>query len=257
MTKNGKRAWQILSSVTLVGLMSSVAQAGTISLITSPFVATDSLTLPALGTCVGQYVGFQTTCPTIANNNPAVDPINSVNSNPLTFDFSVTNGEVWQQSTASSSFDFDGQFTNGEALLATVVGGTTLTINFGTDISAFGVSIQETDYTNSLFTASINVNGGTACANFTTACTESSTSTSSAPLFIGVSDAGGALINSITITTSSLGAGSGNFLLGGMIFTESSTGNPPPPQTPEPSTFVMIGGGLVALGLKARKHIKA
>ena len=246
MKLNGK-ILQLLSCTTLIMIASSGAQASTTQLF-STFANNDSANWQNLGLGLGQCVGTASAgfCTT-----PSF--VNTVSSTPgghtLTISFSSPNGQIWQDETTNSSLTFNGGFPVNQYLLASddPSGTDTLTINFSTAISAFGVYIQEFDYVTQSFSASIGSDDGSTY-------TVGPTTTSSSPVFIGLADSGNqANIHSITITTSSSGE-QGDFVIGTAIFND---GNATVVSTPEPGSILLMAGGLAALGFKLRKRARA
>jgi hypothetical protein len=252
---HGKRTVQILGSIALIAAAVPFAQAGTITLVTTPFSGTSNLDLSSLGTgyCIGN-AGGGLVC------SPGNDPI-AVGTENLTFSNSnAQNDEVFIQGTGGGN-TFQGNFSPNTYLLATVANADTLTISFAaTELSSVGFYIQEADFNSSTFTATINLNGGTACAGITGGCSETTTSAGGDPIFIGLQNtSNSATIASINITTSSTSnpsTASGNFYIADLTFDVGGTSTPPP-TVPEPSTIAMMIGGLGVVAWKARKRVKA
>jgi hypothetical protein len=278
MTTHGKRTLQILGSIALIAAAIPAAHAGTMTLVTSTFGGvTDTLNFATNGVCVGPSSGTPI-CPslsisTISNafstsgsNTVYFGVFNQSDSIPITFNPGcATTGEpagcagdvnddaeLYDQAN-SGSFSFDGGFTPTEDLLNTVNNSEQIVIAFASPVSEVGFYAEDGNHT-SASTLTIGVNSpATTCAAFaSSACTVSDPAGDAE--FIGVkTSSGAATINSITITTTS-----GQVVLGDLtLITGATSPSGPPPAVPEPSTVVMMIGGLGVLGWKARKRVKA
>jgi hypothetical protein len=140
---NSKRALPVLSGVTLVLLMSSVAQAGIIGTGTSFAGSTnDSANWQNYGSGLGSFV---------LNGSSMV-----TTGNTLTFISGFSDGisgQIWIDNGLSGGTSFNGGFTNGDYLVSTLDNqapstADTLTLTLTNAVSEFGLYIEEFDFQN-------------------------------------------------------------------------------------------------------------
>lgn len=244
--KNNRGMWQVLSGIALILLVTSVAQADSFSQIgsltgTITSANWSTVTTPSLSIITGSdSVTFANNSTTSTTGGNTIQISNS-NGNNLIF---YNQGSSWL-----------GNFSPGELLIATdnPAGADTLTLSFtGTDISEFGVDIQ--DYGYSSFEAFITVNGSAPSATF------SEVSAAGNVGFLGVEGANGSDISSVTISIPSSGCSpcgiSPNyFALGTAQIVQGPLGGGG--STPEPASLMLVATGIGAIAWKLRKRARA
>jgi len=254
--KKDRKIWQFLSCTTLILLATSIAQASIVSVG------------PTLSTTANDSADWSTfPVPTPPGGSDLGSCIGTISCGPLTFTSLTTphntltlsftdgqDGQVWVQQTIPGAPQFNGHFTDGQYLVNTLdslapATADSFTIQFGSGVSAFGVYVEEFDFSNP-FTATVSTADGGG-GSYT------SPSGSNNVEWVGIADSGGiASINSVTITTT--GTQSGYFLVGTAYFQSGNTTTTgPPPSVPEPASMFMVAGGIAALVWKARKRARA
>jgi len=242
-----KRTLQILGCVALVLIVASVAQAGTITQVTTPFTGSDSFNWSVIG---GPGASVTSSGSTFYESTSLTDTV------AVTFSDGA-NGIVYQD---------NGDYTGGYPVISYLLSTDdvlsshnspqtdTLTLHFSTSISEFGVYLQSYDY-NDPFNGTITTNSG---ATFTV---DQTTGGAGNQIFLGVQSTSSD-ISSITFSMTQTAAGGtpDYFVIGPAQFDSTGSGTPittPTSATPEPSTMVMMAGGLAALAWKARKRVRA
>lgn len=248
--KKGDRTWQFLGCGTLILIATGIAQAGTLTVTTTPFTGNGSASWgsqdyldPGASPTRGSYV-FVTGSDniTVSFSNP---------TNPM-------DGEgIVAQAGATGTFGWsNGFFSPGTALLGNNNNTSIypanpvtddMTLTFSTPVSAVGAYIQDFDQQYP-FTVTLNGNGTTLSPVIS--------STSGNPIFVGIVDSSGtADITSITFHTSTTSSGGSPdyFAIGTAQF---NVGNGTVTTVPEPASLAFMAGGLALLGWKARKRVR-
>ena len=251
---HGKRTLQILGSTAAVCLAASVAQAGTLVTNSNPFAGSDTLnfaTAPT-GTCLGQLGP----CSPLTASLPSIGTPDTVS-----FLTGYENFVVWAAALSTGGTNFDGNFSIPTTLISTNGQSSSIEFSFSAGISAFGVYVQDYNFGSDAFSINIQTNDAGTCGS--PGCSESSTTyypssgfgSSDSPLFIGVETTTGTF-TAVTITTTSNSGINNDFVLGDVSY-DVGASNSTPPAVPEPSTIVMMAGGLAALAWKARKLVRS
>ena len=258
--KKGGRTWQFLGCSVLILLFTVAAQAGTLNILTTPFIGNDSIGWgPAVG-CL-QSVGCVPPNGVGTSFHSAGNTINvSFASDDFTLQPNNGEGGVFE---AGGGGSFEWQigtiFVSGTFLLGTNLNTSlepnnalddTMTLTFTNAVNAVGAYIQDFDQTDS-FSATVFANGDSVHS-----FTEGPSANGNA-FFIGIYDTSGtADINSISFTTSQPASGGtpSYFVIGTALFND---GNGTITTIPEPATLLMMGGGLAVLAWKARKRVRA
>jgi hypothetical protein len=137
-----------------------------------------------------------------------------------------------------------GNFALGDQLLWDQRGGP-VTFTFSQGISGIGFNISDNSY--GAFTATLTTSDGTP---FVFSGVSNGNEDGSAP-FVGVKDLTGANITSLTIVTSAPSAN--DFAFNRLLLQDTPVTAP----TPEPSSFLLLGSGLMGLAGVVRARIGA
>jgi len=241
--KKGTSWWQLVGCISLILLVTSVAQADSFQYISS--VSGGTVSTANWNTIGGN--SYSLTQPPTAFASGSTTQASNGNTIAITDTNGVTltwyeQGNNWQGGGGANNF------SSGELLIGTYnptsaeEPGLTLTLTFTQDIQEFLVDVQDNQALT--FDASISVNGGQASYSVPTS--------SGNPVALGVYDQTGADISSVTISVPT-GGSPGWFALGTADLVGSVTNS----AVPEPGSLLLMAGGIAALAWKARKRSRA
>ena len=240
----GRRAAKVLGLIGLTVAATTLAQADTITQITS-LSGNDSASWGS----ISANPNVNTFPNSVANGAT----VTTGSGNTVTVSFSAAPGvpgAVYIVGTSWTIWGSPAPETSGSFLLSTHDTGSvadTLTLTFTTPIAAFGTYIQD-DASSGGFTASIvgTFSGGGSSSTFT-----SVSGSASNPVFIGISDTA-ASIKSITLDVT--GSSQDHFFaIGNLIIQTTPTGGGQG-SVPEPSSVLMMASGAAALLWKVRRR---
>jgi hypothetical protein len=141
----------------------------------------------------------------------------------------------------SEGVDFDGMFASGERILFSGFDDQPLTFSFASSITGFGAAIQSNVFGPFIGQAEF-FDGATSLGAVTVSATTAGGSTNTAP-FLGATSA--AAFNRVVVSAPVNGAA--GLAMNAFSIQRSTV-------VPEPSTYALLGTGLIALVAVARRH---